>query len=163
MEYPRLRWDITDAFREAAAQAGIPKSDDFNTGDNEGCGYFHVNQKMGRRWSSARGFLKPVLGRSNLRVETGMPCRANRVRRQARDRRALPPEWRAKLARCRGEVILSAGAIGSPQFLLLSGVGAGDASAEHGIGTVLDRPGVGENLQDHLQLRLIHKVTGVTR
>jgi len=162
VEYPRLRWDITDAFREAAAQAGIPKSDDFNTGDNEGCGYFHVNQKMGRRWSSARGFLKPVLGRSSLRVETG--CLAEKI--EFDGARATGVRFRqngeTKLARCSGEVILAAGAIGSPQLLLLSGVGSATHLSEQGIGTVLDRPGVGENLQDHLQLRLIHKVTGVT-
>ena len=162
VEYPRLRWDITDAFQEAAAQAGIPKSDDFNTGDNEGCGYFHVNQKKGRRWSSARGFLKPVLGRTNLRVE--IDCLAERI--EFDGLRATGVRFRqngeTKFARCRGEVILSAGAIGSPQLLLLSGIGPAALLAEHGITSVLDKPGVGENLQDHLQLRLIHKVTGVT-
>ncbi len=162
VEYPRLRWDITDAFREAAAQAGIPKCDDFNTGDNEGCGYFHVNQKMGRRWSSARGFLKPVMGRQNLRVETG--CLVEKI--EFDGRRATGVRFRqngeSKIARCRGEVILSAGALGSAQVLMLSGVGAAAQLAEHGIAPVLDRQGVGENLQDHLQLRLIHKVSGVT-
>ncbi|MET0867414.1 MAG: GMC family oxidoreductase N-terminal domain-containing protein [Pseudorhodoplanes sp.] len=162
VEYPRLRWDITDAFREAAAQAGIPKSDDFNTGDNEGCGYFHVNQKTGRRWSSARGFLKPVLGRSNLRLETG--CLAEKI--EFEGARATGVRFRqhgeSKFARCRGEVILAAGAIGSPHLLLLSGVGPASHLAERGIATVFDKPGIGENLQDHLQLRLIHKVTGVT-
>jgi choline dehydrogenase len=162
VEYPRLRWDITDAFREAAAQAGIPKSDDFNTGNNEGCGYFHVNQKMGRRWSSARGFLRPVLHRPNLRVETG--CLVEKI--EFDGKRATGVRFRqngdSKLARCRGEVILSAGAIGSAQLLLLSGVGPAAQLAEHGIAPVLDKPGVGENLQDHLQLRMIHKVSGVT-
>jgi choline dehydrogenase-like flavoprotein len=162
VEYPRLRWDITDAFRDAAAQAGIPKSDDFNTGNNEGCGYFHVNQKMGRRWSSARGFLKPVLGRPNLRVETG--CLVETI--EFENKRATGVRFRqngeSKIARCRGEVILSAGALGSVQVLLLSGVGPAAQLAGHGIAPVLDKPGVGENLQDHLQLRLIHKVSGVT-
>jgi choline dehydrogenase-like flavoprotein len=162
VEYPRLRWDITDAFREAAAQAGIPRSDDFNTGDNEGCGYFHVNQKMGRRWSSARGFLKPVMSRGNLRVETG--CLAEKI--EFAGMRATGVRFRqngeTKFARCRGEVILAAGALGSIQILLLSGVGPSAHLAEHGIATVLDKPGVGENLQDHLQLRMIHKVEGVT-
>jgi choline dehydrogenase-like flavoprotein len=162
VEYPRLRWDITDAFREAAAQAGIPKCDDFNTGNNEGCGYFHVNQKMGRRWSSARGFLKPVMGRPNLRVETG--CLVEKI--EFDGRRASGVRFRqngeSKVARCRGEVILAAGALGSVQVLLLSGVGPAAQLTEHGISPVLDKPGVGENLQDHLQLRLIHKVTGVT-
>ena len=161
VEYPRLRRDITDAFREAAAQYGVPKSDDFNTGDNEGCGYFHVNQKRGRRWSSARGFLKPVMNRRNLRVETG--CLAERI--EFDGKRATAIRFRqngeTKIARCRGEVILAAGSIGSVQLLLLSGVGPAAQLAEHGIATMLDKPGVGENLQDHLQLRLIHKVTGV--
>jgi choline dehydrogenase-like flavoprotein len=162
VEYPRLRWDITDAFREAAAQAGIPKSDDFNTGDNEGCGYFHVNQKLGRRWSSARGFLKPAMGRSNLRVETG--CLVEKIEFEGTRATGIRfvQNGETRLARCRGEVILSAGAIGSVQLLLLSGVGPAAQLAEHGIATTLDKPGVGENLQDHLQLRLIHKVTGVT-
>ena len=162
VEYPRLRWDITDAFREAAAQAGIPNTDDFNTGDNEGCGYFHVNQKMGRRWSAARGFLKPVMNRGNLRVETG--CLVEKI--EFDGRRATGIRFRqngeSKSARCRGEVILCAGAIGSVQILMLSGVGPVAQLAEHGIAPVMDKPGVGENLQDHLQLRLIHKVTGVT-
>ena len=162
VEYPRLRWDITDAFREAAAQAGIPKSDDFNTGNNEGCGYFHVNQKMGRRWSSARGFLRPVMNRPNLRVETG--CLVEKI--EFDGKRATGVRFRqngeSKLARCGGEVILSAGALGSAQVLLQSGVGPADQLAGHGIASVLDKPGVGENLQDHLQLRLIHKVSGVT-
>lgn len=161
VEYPRLRWDITDAFQDAAAQAGIPKCDDFNTGDNEGCGYFHVNQKMGRRWSSARGFLKPALGRANLRVEMG--CLVERVDFDGKRATGIRfhQNGETKFARCRGEVILSAGAIGSPQLLLLSGVGPAAHLAEQGIAPVLDKPGVGENLQDHLQLRLIHKVTGV--
>ena len=161
VEFPRVRWDITDAFREAAAQYGIPKIDDFNTGDNEGSSYFHVNQKRGRRWSSARGFLKPVLARKNLRLETG--CLVDGIVFDGK--RATGIRFRqngeAKLARCRGEIILAAGSIGSIQLLLLSGVGPQAQLREHGIGVVLDKPGVGENLQDHLQLRLIYKVTGV--
>ena len=89
VEFPRLRWDIIDVWREAAKQYGIPPVDDFNTGDNEGSCYFHVNQKRGRRWSAARGFLKPVLNRQNLRLETGCLVEGLHVRRQARDRRAL--------------------------------------------------------------------------
>lgn len=161
VEHPRVRWDITDAFREAAAQYGIPKVTDFNTGDNEGCGYFHVNQKRGRRWSTARGFLKPVMGRPNLRVETG--CLAENI--VFNGKRATGVNFQQggalRSARCRGEVILSAGAIGSVQLLLLSGIGPAAQLAGHGITTLLEKPGVGENLQDHLQLRLIHKVTGV--
>ena len=156
-----MRWDILDAFRAAAAQAGVKPIDDFNCGDNEGCCLFHVNQKRGRRWSAARAFLKPILRRTNLRLETG--CLVERV--EFDGRRAVGVAWRqaeiARRASCRGEIILSAGSIGSTQLLLLSGVGPAAALRSLGIAVVLDRPGVGENLQDHLQLRLIHKVSGV--
>jgi choline dehydrogenase-like flavoprotein len=162
VEYPRLRWDITDAFQDAAIEYGIPKVTDFNTGDNEGVGYFHVNQKRGRRWSSARGFLKPALRRENLRLETG--CLAERIIFSGK--RAIGVRFRqngeVRLARCKGEVILAAGAIGSPQLLMLSGVGPAEQIDRLGIMPVLDRPGVGENLQDHLQLRMIYKLSGVT-
>jgi len=161
IEAQRLRWDILDAFRAAAAQAGIMPIDDFNCGDNEGSCPFHVNQKRGRRWSAARGFLKPVLGRANLRLETG--CLVERV--EFDGKRAVGVAWRqdgtARRASCRREIILSAGSLGSTQLLLLSGVGPVAALKSAGINVVLDRPGVGENLQDHLQLRLIYKVTGV--
>jgi choline dehydrogenase-like flavoprotein len=161
IEAQRLRWDILDAFRAAAAQAGIKPIDDFNCGDNEGCCLFHVNQRRGRRWSAARAFLKPVLSRANLRLETG--CVVERV--EFDGRRAVGVAWRqdgiARRARCRREIILSAGSIGSTQLLLLSGVGPTAALQSLGIAVVIDRPGVGENLQDHLQLRLIHKVSGV--
>ncbi len=159
--HPRVRWDLLEAFREAAAQAGIAKIDDFNCGDNEGSCTFHVNQRRGRRWSAARGFLKPVLGRSNLRLETGVLVEAVAFD----NRRAVGVRFRrdgaVTTARCRGEVILAAGAIGSPQILMLSGVGPGAGLSERGIPIVLEKPGVGENLQDHLQLRLIYKVTGI--
>jgi choline dehydrogenase-like flavoprotein len=161
IEAQRLRWDILDAFRAAAAQAGIKPIDDFNCGDNEGCCLFHVTQRRGRRWSAARAFLKPVLSRANLRLETG--CVVERV--EFDGRRAVGVAWRqdgiARRARCRREIILSAGSIGSTQLLLLSGVGPTAALQSLGIAVVIDRPGVGENLQDHLQLRLIHKVSGV--
>jgi choline dehydrogenase-like flavoprotein len=161
IEKQRVEWKILAAFREAAAQAGIAPIEDFNTGDNEGSCPFHVNQKRGRRWSAARGFLKPVLGRTNLRLETG--CMAERI--EFDGNRATGIAWRqggiAKRATCRREVILSAGSIGSTQLLLLSGVGPAETLRSHGIKVVLDRPGVGENLHDHLQLRLIHKVSGV--
>jgi choline dehydrogenase-like flavoprotein len=161
IDHPRVRWDLLDAFRTAAEQAGIRRIVDFNTGDNEGSAPYHVNQKFGRRWSAARGFLKPALGRSNLRLETG--CLVERL--EFEGKRATGVRFRQngelKVARCRGEVILSAGAIGSTQALLLSGVGPAAQLSQLGIPVVLDKPGVGENLQDHLQLRLIYKVTGV--
>ncbi len=161
IEAPRVRWDLIDRFRTAAEEVGIPQIDDFNTGDNEGSCYFHVNQKRGRRWSSARGFLKPVLHRSNLKLETG--CLAEGLIFEGR--RAAGVRWRqngiSHTARCRREVILAAGSIGSVQLLLLSGIGPAQHLQKLGIPVVQDRPGVGENLQDHLQLRLIYKVHGV--
>jgi choline dehydrogenase-like flavoprotein len=161
IEHPRVRWDLLDAFRAAAEQAGIRRIIDFNTGDNEGSAPYHVNQKFGRRWSAARGFLKPALKRPNLRLETG--CLVERV--EFDGKRAVGVRFRqngvSRIARCRGEVILAAGAIGSVQALLLSGVGPAAQLAQFGIPVVLDKSGVGENLQDHLQLRLIYKVTGV--
>lgn len=161
IEPPRVSWDLLDAFRAAAAQAGIKSIVDFNTGDNEGCCAFHVNQKRGRRWSAASAFLKPALKRGNIRLETG--CLVESVVFDGR--RAAGVRWRqngeTRLAHCRGEVILAAGAIGSPQLLLLSGVGPAEHLRERGIAVVADRPGVGANLQDHLQLRMIYKVEGI--
>jgi choline dehydrogenase-like flavoprotein len=161
VEFPRLRWDIIDAWRDAAEQYGIPKVNDFNTGDNEGSCYFHVNQKRGVRWSAARGFLKPALHRKNLRLETG--CLVEAVLFEGK--RAAGVRWRqdggARSARCRGEVVMAAGSIGSPQILMLSGVGPAGDLAKLGIASVLDRLGMGANLHDHLQLRTIYKVSGV--
>jgi choline dehydrogenase len=161
IEAPRVHWDILDAFCAAAEQAGIKRIPDFNTGDNEGSCVFHVNQKRGRRWSAARGFLKPVLKRANLRLETR--CLVEGIVFDGT--RAAGVRWRqngeGRSARCRGEVILAAGSIGSVQILQLSGVGGAGELQRLGIPVVLDRPGVGNNLQDHLQLRLIYKVAGV--
>jgi len=159
---PRARWDLLDAFRAAAEQAGIKSIPDFNCGDNEGICAFHVNQKRGRRVSTARAFLKPVLHRGNLRLETG--CLAEGLVFDGN--RVAGVRWRqngsTRTARCRGEVILTAGSIGSTQLLLLSGIGPAGHLREHGIDVLCDRPGVGANLQDHLQLRLIYKVSGIT-
>jgi choline dehydrogenase-like flavoprotein len=161
VEYPRLTWEILDAFRQAANQYGIPTVDDFNTGDNEGICYFHVNQKRGRRWSAARGFLKPVLHRPNLQLETG--CLVEGL--DLTGKRVTGVRWRQngkqRAARSRGEVILAAGAIGSPHILMLSGIGPAAQLSKFGIRVTLDKPGVGANLHDHLQLRMIYKVSGV--
>jgi len=161
VEFPRVKWEILERVREAAAQAGIPPIDDFNCGDNEGSCYFHVNQKRGRRWSAARGFLKPVLHRQNLKLETDVLVERVLIE----NRRAVGIVYRQsgveKIARASGEVILSAGAIGSPHLLMLSGIGPAAHLSEHGIPVVLDKPGIGENLHDHLQLRLIYRVDGV--
>ncbi|MDB5555553.1 MAG: Glucose-methanol-choline oxidoreductase [Rhizobium sp.] len=161
VEPPRLSWQVLSAVQEAAAEMGIPRSTDFNTGDNEGSGYFHVNQKTGRRWSSARGFLKPVLNRPNLRLETGVT-----VEQLVFDgRRVTGIRFRQGnqivTAKARGEVILSAGSIGSTQILQRSGVGPSDWLSPLGIDTVHELMGVGGNLQDHLQQRAIYKVRGV--
>jgi choline dehydrogenase len=161
VEYPRLHWEILDAFRAAANQYGIPTVEDFNTGDNEGICYFHVNQKRGRRWSAARGFLKPVLQRKNLQLETG--CLVETV--ELEGKRAVGVRWRQngelRSARCRGEIMLAAGAIGSPHIMMLSGIGPAAQLSRFGIPVALDKAGVGANLHDHLQLRMIFKVSGV--
>ena len=161
VEAPRLRWDVLDAVAKAALEMGIPATPDFNTGDNTGVGYFHVNQKRGLRWSSARGFLKPALKRPNLRLETGVlvdgvlfdGTRAVGIR--------YIQDGQLKEVRVKGEVVLCAGAVGSPALLQRSGVGPADWLGEHGIAAVLDKPGVGRNLQDHLQQRVIYQVAGI--
>ena len=158
---PRVRWDLLDAFRTAAEQTGIKSITDFNCGDNEGCCAFHVNQTRGRRVSTARAFLKPMLHRPNLRLETG--CLVEGIMFDGN--RAAGVRWKqngqARAARCRGEVVLAAGSLGSTQILMLSGVGPAAHLQERGVAVVLDKPGVGANLQDHLQLRMIYKVDGI--
>ena len=161
VEPPRVAWQVLTAVQEAAAEMGIPRSRDFNTGDNEGSGYFHVNQKTGRRWSSARGFLKPALGRANLRLETGVT-----VERLLFDGRAATgirfrQNGVTKTVRARREVVLCAGSIGSTQILQRSGVGPDEWLAPLGIEMVHEVKGLGRNLQDHLQQRAIYKVSGV--
>ncbi len=155
-----LTWPILDAFREAAAEIGIPRTEDFNRGDNLGCGYFHVNQKNGVRWSTAKGFLKPIQARPNLTVHTD----AQALRLTFEGPRATGLEVRykgeTKRVKARGEVILASGAIGSPHLLQLSGVGPGDLLQGHGIAVRHELPGVGSNLQDHLQIRTVFKVSG---
>jgi choline dehydrogenase-like flavoprotein len=158
VEPPRISWDILDAVGDAAAEMGIPKTPDFNTGDNEGAGYFHVNQKAGRRWSAARGFLKPAANRPNLRVETG--ALIDRVLLEG-DRAAgleFIQKGQRHIARAKGEVILCAGSIGSVQILQRSGIGPAETLRKAGITPQHDLPGVGANLQDHLQQRAIYKV-----
>ena len=161
IEPPRIAWQVLDAVADAAVQMGVPRTPDFNTGDNEGVGYFHVNQKSGRRWSSARGFLKPVLSRPNLRLETGVE--ADRLLLE--HGRAIGVAFRQGgemvEARAKGEVILCAGSIGSIQVLHRSGIGPGEWLQPLGIDVALDLPGVGRNLQDHLQQRAIYKVHGI--
>jgi choline dehydrogenase-like flavoprotein len=161
VEAPRVRWAVLDAIARAATEMGVPATRDFNTGDNTGVGLFHVNQKRGLRWSAARGFLKPALKRPNLRLETGVLV--EKVLFEGRRAAGVRFRQRGEVrqARARGEVILSAGSIGSTQILQLSGVGPAGHLGEHGVAVVVDRPGVGGNLQDHLQQRAIYKVSGV--
>ncbi|RJG55916.1 choline dehydrogenase [Sphingobium terrigena] len=160
VERQRLRWDLLEQFREAARQYGVPHSDDFNGGDNLGSGYFEVTQKRGRRWSAADAFLRPAMKRPNLRVVTG----ASIDRLIIKDRRATGVRFlldgEACEARAEGEVLLSAGSIGSPAILQRSGIGDGSKLAALGIDCVHHLPGVGENLQDHLQIRCAWQVTG---
>jgi len=161
VENPRVRWEIIDAWREAAAECGIAAVDSFNRGDNSGCAYFQMNQRRGRRWSAVDAFLRPVRHRPNLSVMTN----AHVTRLRVKDRAVLGVEFRAggedRFADARRETILAAGAIGSPQILQLSGVGPASLLQQHGIAVVHDLPGVGENLHDHLQIRMQFKVRNV--
>lgn len=161
VEAPRISWKVLDVLAQAAAQEGIRGVHDFNTGDNEGVGYFHVNQKRGRRWSAARGFLKPALKRANLRLEIKvivdrLIIKAGRIVgvRFLRDGQAFEA-----YADC--EVVLSAGSVGTTQILHRSGIGPAQWLSPLGVNMVLDRQGVGRNLQDHLQQRAIYKVHGI--
>jgi choline dehydrogenase-like flavoprotein len=161
VENPRMRWVILDAFLAAAEASGLPRTPDFNRGDNEGAAYFQVNQRRGRRWSAASAFLKPALRRPNLLLRTGVLVRRILIEQG----RAVGVEYevdgRVETARAGGEVVLSAGAVASPAILMRSGIGPGAELSRHGIATALDLPGVGANLQDHLQLRPVYKVSDV--
>jgi choline dehydrogenase len=161
VERQRLSWEILGAFRDAMDQAGIPKIADFNRGDNEGAGLFEVNQRRGVRWNTAKAFLRPALKRPNLTVMT--QAQVKRLRLEGR--RAAGVEFfrggEEMFAEARVETILAAGAIGSPQILQLSGIGPAALLSRHGLAVAHDSPGVGENLQDHLQLRMAFKVRNV--
>jgi choline dehydrogenase len=165
VEKQRLSWKILDAFRDAAEQVGIPKVDDFNRGDNAGSSYFEVNQRRGIRLNTAKAFLRPAAQRENLTIMTG--CHVERLliedTEQGRVCRGVQftGAGRAFTATAHGETLLAAGAIGSPQILQLSGIGPAADLHRHGITPQVDLPGVGENLQDHLQLRMVFKVSGV--
>jgi choline dehydrogenase len=161
VEHPRVRWEILDALRDAGEAAGIAKVEDFNAGDNSGSSYFQVNQRAGRRWSAATAFLQPVLNRPNLRMETGVEV--ERITFEGRRATGLVFSRGGDRfhARAEAEVILAAGAVGSPKILQLSGVGDAAALAPLGVPVVHHLPGVGANLQDHLQLRPVYKVSGV--
>ena len=164
VEKQRLSWDVLDSFADAAEQAGIEKIDDFNAGDNAGVGYFDVNQRSGWRWSSSKAFLRPARGRPNLTIWT--EAQAQKLTWSTADNGqprcsglSLSRAGQTVLVTANREVILSAGAINSPQILQLSGIGPADLLRSHGIEVIRDAL-VGENLQDHLQIRAVFKVNG---
>lgn len=162
VERQRLSWQILDAFQVAAREAGIPSVADFNTGDNFGCGYFEVNQKRGVRWNATKAFLKPVAHRRNLTIITNalvqhIDVDANLVCTGVR----CLVKGQAQSFKAASEVILSAGAVNSPAILERSGIGRAEVLHEAGVACKLDARGVGENLQDHLQLRMAFHVQGV--
>ncbi len=166
VERQRLRWDVLDAFAQAAREAGIPPTDDFNRGDNEGVGYFEVNQRRGVRWNASKAFLRPVRQRENLTVWTGALATRLHLERAPDGRwcaagvelqgAGVPP-----LVLARGEVLLATGAVATPALLQRSGIGPAALLQRHGIEVRHDLPGVGENLQDHLQIRAVFGVEGV--
>ena len=163
----RLRWDVLDAFAQAAVQAGIPATDDFNRGTNEGVGYFEVNQKNGWRWNTAKAFLRPTCyGRPNFEMWTSAQVSKLLMETlpDGQQRCSGVEVWNGQemvTAHAAQSVVLTAGAIGSPQILQLSGIGPGALLQQHGITPLVELPGVGENLQDHMQIRAVFKVKGV--
>jgi choline dehydrogenase len=169
VERQRLRWDVLDAFARAAEQAGIPATDDFNAGDNEGVGYFEVNQRKGWRWNTAKAFLRPLCyGRPNFELWTGATVQRLQLERSEGQLRCTGAEVRTPRGleqvqlKPGGELLLAAGAIGSPQILQLSGIGPAELLQRHGLEVQQVLPGVGANLQDHLQIRSVFKVQGTS-
>ncbi|MET0542982.1 MAG: GMC family oxidoreductase N-terminal domain-containing protein [Variovorax sp.] len=166
VEKQRLRWDILDAFALAAQEAGIPHSSDFNRGSNEGVGYFQVNQKNGWRWNTAKAFLRPTCyGRPNFEMWVSAHVTKLIVQTQpdGNQRCTGVQVWNGTemvTAHATQEVVLCGGSIGSPQILQLSGIGPAELLRQHGIAVVADLPGVGANLQDHLQIRAVFKIAG---
>ena len=159
VENQRLHWDVLDDWKQAAIQYGLPERDDFNTGDNEGVGYFRVNQRNGWRINTAKAFLRSAQ-KSKLRVETHAHTRRILFDGQRAVGVEFEQQGEIKTAYAGAEVIVSAGAIGSPHLLQLSGIGSADLLARHAISIRADRPAVGSNLQDHLQLRCSYRLEG---
>ena len=161
VEQQRLRWDILDRFAEATAEAGIPMTDDFNRGNNLGVSQFEVNQRRGTRWSAARGFLDPVRQRPNLTIVTG--ALSDRLELDGRQVKGIVFRQGGEqcIARARIETVLAAGSLGSPAILQRSGIGDGATLQSLGIPLAHELKGVGQNLQDHLQLRSIFRVSGI--
>ena len=161
VEEQRLSWEILDAFAQACIQTGIPATPDFNRGNNEGVGYFKVNQKKGWRWSSATAFISPAKNRPNLRIVTQAQVEQLACHNKQVNGVIFRQHGKLYTAQVHKEVVLSAGAIGTPQILQLSGIGDADQLSQHGIPILLDSKGVGMNLQDHLQIRTIFKTKNV--
>lgn len=164
VEERRVNWEILDAWRDAAAECGIPKIEEFNRGNNFGNAYFQMNQRNGSRWSATKAFLRPAMSRPNLTVLTHTHVEKLELENRDGKIRAAGVHGRiegqaSQLFKAKREVILSAGAIGSPQILQLSGIGPGGLLQDKGIQVLYDLPGVGGNLQDHLQIRSVYKVT----
>lgn len=164
VEERRVNWEILDAWREAAEQCGIPKIEEFNRGDNFGNAYFQMNQKKGARWSGTKAFLRPIASRSNLTVRTHAHVQKLVTERDDQGLKATAVEVRfgreaVQTISARKEILLAAGSIGSPQLLQLSGIGPAELLQDRGIPVTHHLPGVGENLQDHLQVRTIYKVS----
>jgi choline dehydrogenase len=166
VEQQRTRWQILDAFTRAAEQSGIPRSADFNTGDNAGVGYFEVNQRRGFRWNTSKAFLRPVRHRPNLCIWTGAVVKKLRLQHDGSGALRcvgveLLHDGKALAVDATREVVLAAGAIGTPQLMQVSGLGPASLLKQHGVAPLADLPGVGANLQDHLQLRAVYKVKHV--
>jgi choline dehydrogenase len=162
VEDPRVRWEILDAWRRAAAECGIAPIKVFNRGDNSGCAYFQMNQKRGRRWSATNAFLRPISARTNLTILTDALTTKIEIKDgSARGIHLRHPQHGACFVEAKRETILAAGSIGSPQILQLSGIGPGSRLQALGIQTLHDLPGVGENLHDHLQIRMQYRVSHV--
>ncbi len=159
VENQRLHWDVLDDFLEAAHQAGLPKTDDFNQGDNEGVGYFKVNQKNGWRWNTSQAFLRPARNRNTLDIQTHAQVERLIIKEGKVVGVRYSQHGQTKDAFAGAEVILSAGAIGSPQILQLSGIGPGALLQKHGVETRHAVNAIGENLQDHLQIRCAYKIS----
>ena len=179
VEQPRVQWPVLDSWREAAKEQGIPSIEEFNRGDNEGCAYFHMNQKKGIRWSMSDAFLKPIKNRSNLTIMTNTQVLkvltkviSNETRNQSKNRERawanaklesygleVVHKGEKKIITAKDQVILAAGAVSTPHLLQVSGIGPASLLNNIGIEPVYDLPGVGENLQDHLQIRTVYKVS----
>lgn len=162
VEERRVNWEILDVWRDAAEHCGIPKIDEFNRGDNFGNAYFQMNQRNGKRWSGVRAFLDPIKDRPNLTVLTEAAVRKLCFEQTEGELIASGVQvlhrGHEHTYSANAEVLLAAGAIASPQLLQLSGIGASENLQRHSIAPLLELPGVGENLQDHLQIRTIYKV-----